>query len=216
MVVNGWLKRIAAVVALSLITEVLVLAAEPAPPPEQAAFFEKEVRPLLARRCFKCHGNQEQKGGLRLDHPASILAGGDSGPALVRGKTDESLLVEAINYQSLEMPPDGKLSDAEIAVLTRWVQLGAPWPNADQAPSPGVGKITNEDRQWWAFQPLRSPEPPRIDDGGWSKTEIDRFLFQAMGDAGLQPAPEADRRTLIRRATFDLSGLCRRSFAAGL
>lgn len=207
MVVNGWLKRIAGIVALWVASGPIADSAEPALPSEQAVFFEKEVRPLLAGRCFKCHGDKEQKGGLRLDHPASILAGGDSGPALVRGKAEESLLVDAINYQSLEMPPDGKLSDAEIAVLTRWVQLGAPWPNADKAPSPAVGKITDEDRQWWAFQPLRSPEPPLVDDGDWSKTEVDRFLFQKLSEVGLRPAPEADRRTLIRRATFDLTGL---------
>jgi len=207
MVVNGWPKRIAAVVVLATAAGPVVYAAESASPPEQIAFFEQQVRPLLAGRCFKCHGAERQKGGLRLDHPASILAGGDSGPALVRGKAEESLLIDAINYGSLEMPPDGKLSDAEIAILTRWVQFGAPWPNADKAPSPALGKITDEDRQWWAFRPLHSPEPPAVDDGGWAQNEIDRFLFEKLHEAGLRPAPEADRWTLIRRATFDLTGL---------
>ena len=205
MVVDGWLKRIAVLVAVWTVAGPNAVAAEP--PPEHAAFFESQVRPLLAMRCFKCHAAEKQQGNLRLDHPASILAGGDSGPAVKPGKPEESLLVEAIHYRSLEMPPDGKLSDAEIAVLTRWVQLGAPWPNADKLPSPSTGKISDADRQWWAFRPLRFPEPPAVDDGGWSKTEIDRFIFAKLRDAGLQPAPEADRRTLVRRVAFDLTGL---------
>jgi hypothetical protein len=178
----------------------------PEPPREQIEFFEKQVRPLLADNCFKCHGAKQQKGGLRLDHISTLLAGGDSGPAIVPGKPDESLLVEAVRYQSLEMPPDGKLSDDQINSLTRWIEAGAPWPSSEPAPTAG-GAISEDDRRWWAFQPLRMPEPPLADDGGWSHNEIDRFVFQKLSEAGLKPAPEADRQTLVRRVYFDLTGL---------
>ena len=99
------------------------------PDPAQVSFFEKEVRPVLAENCFKCHGEAKQKGGLRLDSRAAMVQGGDSGPAVVPGELDESLLVEAVNYEGLEMPPGGKLGDAERAVLARWVEMGAPWPS---------------------------------------------------------------------------------------
>ncbi|HEY5313760.1 MAG TPA: DUF1553 domain-containing protein [Pirellulales bacterium] len=187
-------------------------AATPSTPQAAAAiFFEKEVRPLLAERCFKCHGENKQSGELRLDSRASILAGGDSGPAIVPGKPGESLLVEAIRYESLEMPPKGKLSDAQVAILTRWVQLGAPWPGEL---SPGNGgrparpqdKITDEDRRWWAFQPVRNVTPPPAADS-WIRNDLDRFIFDKLRHAGLTPAPEASRAVLIRRAFFDLWGL---------
>lgn len=211
MLVKGWPNR----PLLGLMAWLVALAAgpagasEPELPREQLEFFEKQVRPLLAERCFKCHGPEAQKGGLRVDHLSKLLSGGDSGPALVPSKPEESLLIEAINYGSLEMPPDARLSAAEIDVLTRWVRAGAPWPNADQLPAPVAAgrKISDEDRQWWAFQPLKSPAPPMAEDRGWSKNEIDRFIFQKLGEAGLEPAPEADRRALVRRVYFDLIGL---------
>ncbi|HEX5442405.1 MAG TPA: PSD1 and planctomycete cytochrome C domain-containing protein [Pirellulales bacterium] len=185
--------------------------ADEAPPrgeatPEQIEFFEKQVRPLLAEHCFKCHGPKQQKSGLRVDHVSGLLTGGDSGPALVPGKPDDSLLIDAVRYNSLEMPPDGKLSDAQIEVLARWVAIGAPWPATETAPAAG-GAISDEDRQWWAFQPLRLPEPPAVADDGWSRNEIDRFVFQKLSQAGLRPAPEASRLTLARRVSFDLTGL---------
>lgn len=168
-------------------------------------FFEKQVRPLLAEHCFKCHGPKQQKSGLRVDHIATLLTGGDSGPAIVPGRPDDSLLIDAVRYHSLEMPPDGKLRDDKIEVLERWVAIGAPW-TATEAP-PTAGGISDDDRQWWAFQPLRIPEPPAVADGGWSRNEIDRFVFQKIGAAGLRPAPEASRQTLARRVYFDLTGL---------
>ena len=96
-------------------------------------FFEQNVRPLLAEKCYSCHGDKKQKAGLRLDSLEAILKGGESGPAVVAGKPEESLIVEAINYQGLEMPPTGKLAPEKVAVLTRWVALGAPWPGGDRA-----------------------------------------------------------------------------------
>jgi len=201
----GWL----AALLCSLLGATAAWASEPGPSHAEIEFFEKQVRPLLVGRCLKCHGQEQQKGGLRLDRLAGLLDGGDSGPAMVRGKPEDSLLIEAVNYRSLEMPPDGKLGDAEIEILTRWVRAGAPWPDADKLPSPNAsaGKISDEDRQWWAFQPLRDPAPPAMPDQGWAENEIDEFVFQKLIEAGLQPAPEAERQALARRVYFDLLGV---------
>ncbi|MFH5804040.1 DUF1549 domain-containing protein [Alienimonas sp. DA493] len=177
----------------------------------KARFFENEVRPLLAKRCFECHGEEKQEGELRLDAMNHILAGGWSGAALERGKPDDSLLMEAVRYESYEMPPGGQLPAAEIAVLERWIELGAPWPGAEDSPpvrpaSERGPKFTEEDRAWWALQPVTEPEVPAT-KGDWGRNEIDRFLLAEMERRGLTPAPEADRRTLIHRLTQDLTGL---------
>ena len=174
-------------------------------------FFENEVRPLLAKRCYSCHGEEKQEGELRVDSLAHLTAGGFTGPAVTPGKPDESLLVEAIRYESYQMPPDGELPDGEIAVLVRWVELGAPWPGAEDAPPvrPAAErgpKFTDEDRAWWALQPVADPPVPDT-DSDWGRNEIDRFLLAAMEERGLEPAPEADRGALIRRLTQDLTGL---------
>ncbi len=183
-------------------------------------FFEQNVRPLLAEKCYSCHGDKKQKGGLRLDSLDAILKGGESGPALVAGKPEESLIVEAINYAGLEMPPNGKLGADKVAVLTRWVSFGAPWPGRDRAAhapiaatNPAGPKRTALDRTIWSLQPVRrSVVPARVDSGtqywaGWSRNPIDGFILEALLKHGLTPAPEADKPALIRRATFDLTGL---------
>jgi hypothetical protein len=194
----------------------LALAAAPAFAAESDAeavkFFEMKVRPILSENCFKCHGSAKQKGGLRLDSRTAALKGGDNGPAIVPGNRDESLLVEAIHYEGLEMPPTGKLDAEKIAVLTRWIELGAPWPTTEP-PSAGSSstadkpKITEEDRKFWAFQPIRPQQVPAPAGDRWSRNAIDRFIFARLAAEGMTPAPEAERATLIRRATFDLTGL---------
>jgi hypothetical protein len=188
----------------------LAVAADQGPTPEQIKFFEEKVRPVLAQNCFKCHGEDKQKGDLRLDLHEALLAGGESGPAIVPGKPDESLLVDAVKYASLEMPPDGKLSESEIEVLTQWVKIGAPWPKEHGGAGPGLrkkDKITAEDRQYWAFQPVQRAAVPAVANDTWSQGPIDRFLLARMQPENLQPAPEAQRSTLIRRLSFDLTGL---------
>ena len=194
----------------------LATAEEPGPTPDQARFFEAKVRPVLVENCLKCHGEAKQKGGLRLDSREAILTGGDSGPAVEPGDPDASLLVEAIGYETIEMPPTGKLPEPARVALTEWVRLGAPWPGSASvaAASPGVAKkvgrtaaFTAEDRAWWAFQPVQAPAVPEVEDGGWSRGPLDRFLFARMKAEGLTPAPEADKIALIRRATFDVTGL---------
>ena len=180
-------------------------------------FFEEKVRPILADRCFKCHSHAADKikGGLVLDSREAVLTGGDTGAAVVPGDPGKSLLIEAISYTNadLQMPPkkgDGKkLSDAEIAVLTEWVKMGAPYPKetGQKMTARAKGGITDEDRKWWAFQPPAKAEPPAVADAGWSANEIDRFIFQKLSAAGLQPAPPAAPGQFIRRIYFGVTGL---------
>src|SRR5262245_16689683 len=189
------------------LSSLLALGAGPDPTREQLRFFEEKVRPILAENCYKCHGSEKQKGSLRLDLRESALAGGESGPVIVPGKPDESALVEAIKWQALEMPPQGKLSEGQLATLTEWIRLGAPMPKDHGSPSgfsirKTRGVITNEDRQWWAFQPINRPAVPAIltrsaSEGHSGSNPIDAFVLARMQSEGLAPAPEADKRTLI-------------------
>jgi hypothetical protein len=198
----------------SALAALLVFALAPAsaaePPREQVEFFEKKVRPLLADNCFKCHSQTgKKKGDLLLDSRVGLLTGGTSGPALVPGQPDKSRLIKAIGYQDtdLHMPPSKKLPDEAIAVLTRWVELGAPWPGGSASTVLRPGVITEEDRRFWSFQPLRLSPVPIVNDVGWSLTWIDRFVFQRLQSEGLKPSPPAERAALIRRVYFDLIGL---------
>lgn len=175
----------------------------------QMAFFEKEVRPVLVNRCYECHGEKKQKGSLRLDNIGFIKAGGDSGPALVAGDPDKSLLIEAVRFQSpdFEMPPKEKLPEKEIAILEKWVKMGAPWPETEASRvAVDENGFTEEDRKYWAFQPLSNPVPPAI-KSPWIRNDVDRFIAQKQKELGLSPAPEADRRELVRRLYFNLHGL---------
>lgn len=169
--------------------------------------FETQIRPLLATQCVKCHGEQKQEGGLRLDTRDAILKGGDSGPAVVPSRADQSLLMEAVRYESFEMPPSGKLRDKQIRQLQRWIDMGAFWPENTEPLREGPAVITNEDRQWWAFQPVHPTVPPAIEGDQWSKNEIDRFVQHRLNAAQLTPAPSASPQTLVRRLYFDLVGL---------
>lgn len=179
--------------------------------PEAVERFEKHVRPLLAARCWRCHGAEASKGGLRLHTAEDLAEGGDSGPAVVAGMPEKSRIIEAIRYQGeLKMPPKGRLSSAEVAILTDWVRSGAPWPGAP-SPKPVAAASSNADSQAnepsWALQPVRDPAPPEVARKEWPTSSIDRFILGSLERNGLSPALEADRRALIRRATFDLNGL---------
>ncbi len=174
--------------------------------------FEKKIRPLLADHCWKCHGPEKHKGGLRLDSAEGIVQGGDTGPAVVAGKPDESLLIEAVRYQGdLKMPPKGKLTNAEVADLSEWVRAGADWPGVEKtepAPKPTSSlRASSETIPFWAFQPLREPRPPDMPTGIGPSSPVDRYILAALERKGLTPSPPAERMTLIRRATYDLIGL---------
>ncbi|MBL6704564.1 MAG: PSD1 domain-containing protein [Planctomycetaceae bacterium] len=165
-------------------------------------FFEKQVRPLLVKRCYKCHSGTKTSGSLALDSRAGWQRGGESGPAIMPGQPESSLLVQAINYDGLEMPPNkagGKLSDAEIAILTKWVKLGANDPRTKSVRHGGMS--SEQARSWWAFQSLPKLTEPV------APQEIDRFVDASLKTRSLVKSSPADRRTLIRRATYDLTGL---------
>src|SRR5262249_13003522 len=152
---------------------------------------------------FKCHGPDKQRADLRLDSRDALLKGGRSGTSVTPGRPDSSLLLKAVSYRDdeLKMPPQGKLSDRQIADLTRWVQMGAPFPpqvTTSKLPSGG---------DHWAFRAPVDPPVPAVKNVGWSQNPLDRFVLAALEAKGLQPAPPADRPTLLRRATFDLTGL---------
>ena len=183
---------------------------------ERIAFFEKKIRPALEEHCLACHSAklEQPMGGLRLDSREAVLRGGANGPALVPGEPRKSLIVKALSYKdpTLKMPPAGKLPDRAIDDFRRWIAQGASDPRAaetqQQAAKPdGPGTPIEEGRRWWAFQPLKRRIAPPTQRLGWSRRKIDAFILAKLEENGLQPSPEADRRTLIRRASFDLTGL---------
>ena len=181
------------------------------PTAEQARFFESKVRPILANHCYDCHGEDEQEGELRLDSLEGVLNGGSSGPSVVPRDLNNSLIIQAISHQdsTTAMPPDEKLAEAQIAVLRHWVEMGVPWPGVDKVTIRArrdPSSVTDEDRQFWSFQPLNRDEPPQSDDE-WVRTPIDQFILDKLNQEKLRPNELADRRTLIRRAFFDLTGL---------
>ncbi|MFO1020294.1 MAG: PSD1 and planctomycete cytochrome C domain-containing protein [Planctomycetales bacterium] len=170
-------------------------------------FFERHVRPILVARCQSCHGSAKQKGGLRLDSAAAFLAGGDNGPIFEAEHPDESLMLGAIRYDGpTKMPPQEKLPDQEVAVLTSWIKSGAAWPKEIPASSKPSAHETAK-KPHWSLQPVERQEPPAVKNRGWGISPIDRWVLAKLESQQLVPAPQADRRTLIRRVTFDLHGL---------
>ncbi len=180
--------------------------------PEQIEFFEREVRPLFAEHCYSCHSVKAKKlqAGLLMDSRASLINGGDSGEAIVPGDVDASLLIEAVRYESYEMPPKGKLLEKDIRTLERWVAMGAPWPK-EAAPTAEAAapEFALEERksQHWVWQPIQSPSVPQVADSDWPRDDLDHFILAKLEDAKLHPAGDADRTALMRRLYFDLTGL---------
>jgi hypothetical protein len=196
---------------LLLIFHAVAVASGQEPTPEQSRFFEEKVRPLLVEQCFRCHSETKQEGDLRLDARSAILAGGESGPAVVVGKPDDSLLIDAVRYRSLEMPPDRRLPKSEVDVLVKWVEMGAPWPGSGDEDvliprRPGLA-ITAADRNYWAFQPIRRPDVPDDSTTTWDDQPIDGFVFSRLAAKKLLPSRSASKRQLARRLYFDLIGL---------
>ncbi|MBL05671.1 MAG: hypothetical protein CMJ99_08560 [Planctomycetes bacterium] len=207
-------NRAAAVILFSvfLIADARARAADNPASREALEFFERKVRPLLSGSCFRCHGEKKQKGKLRLDSLERILAGGESGPAVVAGNPQESRLIRAIGYQDpeLKMPPKEKLSDDQVSILVRWVELGAPWPKEGPGGAvkrePGL-EVTARDRDWWAFRKAGGAPPPAVKKAGWVRNPIDNFILARLEQGGFEPAPPAGQRELLRRVYFDLIGL---------
>ena len=185
---------------------------------EQVEFFENKIRPLLVEHCYSCHSAEAEakgklKAGLRMDSLEGLKKGGDSGPALTPGDPAKSLIVEAVNYRNedMAMPPKAKLDDAQIQILTEWVQMGAPWPGRDAAVA---GPHGGEPYDWakfrtghWAFRPVVKSSQPEVTDAAWIQNEVDRFVLARLEAAGLKPNAPAERHLLIRRAFLDLTGL---------
>ena len=179
--------------------------------PAHVSFFEKRVRPVLVNRCYECHSaGKKIKGGLRLDHREGLIRGGDSGPAIVPGNPEKSLLITTIRHidDDLKMPEKEKLPEQEIATLTRWVTLGAPDPRLEKSEPLKVTEIDYEEgRKFWSFVPPAKKDVPALQDSEWPLTGIDRFVLAALEARGLEPVEAANRRTLVRRLCFDLIGL---------
>jgi Protein of unknown function (DUF1553)/Protein of unknown function (DUF1549)/Planctomycete cytochrome C len=189
-------------------------AAPARPGVDGIAFFEAKIRPVLVDRCYQCHsaGSEKVKGGLRVDHREGMVKGGDAGPSVVPGKPEESPLIEAIRYgdEALRMPPKTPLTPEQVADFEAWVRMGAPDPR-DAAPSDAATPAPKMDvekaRSFWSFRPVADPPPPLVKDASWPKNEVDRFVLAKLEAAGVAPVAEADKTTLLRRATFDLTGL---------
>jgi mono/diheme cytochrome c family protein len=174
----------------------------------QDDLFETRVRPLFAHKCYGCH-TDSKLGGLRLDTREGFQKGGRSGPVAVAGDPEHSLIVKALRYTDarLKMPPTGRLTDEQIAAVETWIKLGAVWPETLAAPKQPPYRITAEQRRFWSFQPVLDVSPPAVRNTRWGRTGIDRFILAKLEANGLEPVSDADRRTLIRRATLDLTGL---------
>lgn len=195
--------RICSAITLAVLMTQALQADEPTA--EALAFFERDIRPLLVKKCQGCHGEKKQESGLRLDSHAAALKGNDDGAVIVPGKPSESRLIAAVRRTGdSPMPPDDPLSPAQVATLEKWIEVGAPWTKETNT---SQQQLLEKQRNHWAFKPVTNPSPPTVQNETWVRNDVDRFVLSKLEAAKLAPAPEADRRTLIRRVTYDLTGL---------
>ena len=201
--------RFFSVVSFCLFGTTCSVLAETDLPPDQ--FFDQHVQPILAAHCFKCHGAEAKiKGGLKLTDHASILKGGESGSII-----EDGLLLDAINYEGYEMPPSGKLPAEELAILTKWIKLGAPWSKTtedfgfqgEQENDHGPPQVNEETKKFWSYQPIVRPPTPGVENTAWVRNPIDAFILSKLEESELAPNHAADKAKLIRRAYYDLTGL---------
>jgi hypothetical protein len=197
---------------LSCVISVPALAQTGDPTPEQAKFFTDKVLPVLAENCFRCHSAEggKDKGGLTLDTRDAMLKGGETGPALIPGDIEKSLITKSISYKDadLQMPPKEALAKEQVETLNEWVKMGAPWPKGLGSISSKLSGITDKARQHWAYQPVKKPAVPTdIKNQQWVKTPVDAFILKKLQDNGLTQSPNATPETLIRRVYYDLIGL---------
>jgi hypothetical protein len=180
---------------------------------EGAEFFEKRIRPVLSEQCYKCHSSTSEKlkGGLMLDSREAWLKGGDTGPAIMPGDPEKSLLVEAIRWKNsdMQMPPKKALAPQQVADIEAWVKAGAPWPQEGGAKvvTKKVFDLQQRRQEHWCWQPVVNSPAPAVKDSAWPRTDADRFILAKLEEKGLKPAPDADAATLIRRVTFAITGL---------
>lgn len=178
---------------------------------EQLAFFEKQIRPLLIKHCYECHSEKSEQveGHLLVDSAPTLRKGGTNGPAIIPGDPDHSLLMEAVRYknENMEMPPEGRLTDTEIASLEEWVRMGAPDPRRSATSIPLRTIDVAKAREFWSFRPVVDPVVPKVQDAAFAANDIDQFILAELERRKLRPVDVADKRALIRRATFDLIGL---------
>ncbi|MCA9121694.1 MAG: PSD1 domain-containing protein [Planctomycetaceae bacterium] len=202
--------------AISVAITLTCLVAHAVEDTEGANFFERRVRPILAEHCYECHSEEagEQQGGLLLDRQAGWLKGGDTGKAVLPNEPDASLLIRAVRYEDeeLQMPPEEQLDAAQVRILEQWVTRGAPGPRQDLGDTEfsrlgDQGYLFEKASQHWAFQPVARIEPPVAADSHWNQSEIDRFVYARLKQDQLTPSRASDPRTLMRRLTFDLTGL---------
>ena len=198
------MQSIAWIGTILLVLMVGTTWAETDPTPEQLRFFETSIRPLLSEKCLGCHGAEKQWGTLRLDSRADMIRGGDTGAAIVPGQPEQSLLLTAVRRtdSALQRPPKESLTARQIADLTRWIEMGAPFPATAEP-----GKTRNRDPNHWSFQSPRPPVVPVTTQLGWASSPWDQFILAKLEAASIAPSGKASPLTLIRRATFDLTGL---------
>ena len=204
------LRNVPAILGILLLTGSSLLGIQPIT--EQTEFFESKVRPLLAQNCYQCHSKQAKilYSNLGVDGRAALLNGGERGPAIVPGDPNSSQLIQAVRYENLEMPPAGRLSEDQIEVLVKWVEMGAPWPDLEGAggvkTSKGHGNLAAS-QSHWAWKPVQKGSPPPVRDKTWPADPVDNFILQKLESEGLNPSSDAGRYTLLRRVHFDLIGL---------
>ena len=186
---------------LALLISCTTIQADPA-----SDWFEVNVRPILATQCWSCHGPELQQGGLRLDSLDSILKGGGRGPAVVPGDAAQSLLIRALRHEGPQMPPTGRLSSESVAAIEEWIDRGATWPSPAKV-SAWTESGPADAHGHWAFRPVRRVEPPEVRNEDWVRNAVDRFILARLEELDWEPARQADRRALIRRVSFDLTGL---------
>lgn len=205
----GWLAALGGNTLAPAVAEEPSAPSPATPTAEQVEFFEKQVRPLLAARCYECHGDKKQESGLRLDSRATLVAGSDNGPVVDLAAPAKSLLLGAVEYAGdTQMPPAGKLPDGEIAVLRRWIEMGAPWPeDGTSRPLTDEELFAHARASHWAFQPIAAPPLAEVKNPSLASGPIDHFVQARLDAANLTPSGKADRQTLIRRLSFDLVGL---------
>ncbi|NBX30054.1 DUF1549 domain-containing protein, partial [bacterium] len=207
---RGSLRILAAGLSLGLLVATRAVAS---PTPEQIAFFETKIRPVLAQHCYQCHSAEALRAGklkasLLVDSRAGMAKGGESGAAVVPKNKEESLLLAALKYDGFEMPPAGKLPDEVIADFETWIDMGAPDPRDEPLATIDERTIdVAQGRQHWSYRRLAPVSPPEVKTPGWLKNDIDRFILAKQEEAGIAPAPEAAKATLARRVFFDLTGL---------